>query len=322
MRAGASISLRSLATFRRRKSCARVAGAVFTALRRVGLAHHNQQYAGGHSPPSIHKLQNLKDLLMKADWYLDFFQGAVVDLWQQAVPPEQSRRETEFVAEMLRLPPGGRVIDVPCGFGRHSVELAARGFHVTGVDVSADFIARARKLAAERKVVVDWVVAEMRQLPVGQPFDGALCLGNSLGYIDHDGTQAFFMRLSEALRPGARFVLESGAVAESLLPNLKPKMEYSSGGWVVVDEHDYDPVLSCMQSTNTITRDGKTSVNRDWQFVFTLAEVHRMLSAAGFRVLDCFSSMEKEPYRLGSEGLYLIAEKNGGRTSDSRTAGT
>jgi hypothetical protein len=149
----------------------------------------------------------------------------------------------------------------------------------------------------------------MRQLPADEPFDGAICLGNSLGYIDHDGTKTFLTRLAGALRPGARLVLESGAIAESMLPNLKPRAEYAFGGIVVVDEHDYDPAQSRMQSTNTITADGKTSVHRDWQFVFTLAEVHRMLGAAGFRVVDIYCSLDRQPYLLGSENMYLIAEK-------------
>jgi len=246
---------------------------------------------------------------MKTDWYLDYFQGIVVDLWQQAMSLEQTQREAEFVRDLLQLPPAGRVLDVPCGFGRHSVELAERGFRVTGVDVSADCLARARKLAVERSVVVHWAQCEMRQLPVSEPFDGAICLGNSLGYIDHDGTEIFLTRLAGALRPGARLVLESGAIAESLLPNLKPQAEYAFGGIVVIDERDYDPARSCMQSTNTITVDGKTSVHRDWQFVFTLAEVHRMLAAAGFRVLDIYCSLDRQPYVLGSENMYLIAEK-------------
>jgi hypothetical protein len=164
-------------------------------------------------------------------------------------------------------------------------------------------------LAAERGVAVHWIQSEMRRLPAGEPFDGAICLGNSLGYIDHDGTQNFFTQLSRALRPGARLVLESGAVAESMLPNLKPRSEYSFDGMTFVDERDYDPVRSCMQSTNTITRDGKSTVHRDWQFVFTVAEVHRMLTAAGFRLVELFSSLDKQPYRLGSENLYLMAEK-------------
>jgi ubiquinone/menaquinone biosynthesis C-methylase UbiE len=249
------------------------------------------------------------DIPMKADWYLDFFQGIVIDLWQQAVSPEQTRLEVEFVMDLLRLPPAGRVLDVPCGFGRHSVELATRGFHVTGVDVSADCLARACKLATERGVAVQWTQCEMRQLPADEPFDGAICLGNSLGYIDHDGTQTFLTQLSGALRPGARLVLESGAVAESLLPNLKPRSEFSLDEMIVVDERDYDPVRSCMQSTNTISRNGRTTLHRDWQFVFTVAEVHRMLAAAEFRVVDLYSSLDRQPYRLGSENLYLVAEK-------------
>ena len=244
---------------------------------------------------------------IKADWYLDFFKGLVVDLWEQAVSVEQTRLEVDFALGELRVQPGARLLDVPCGLGRHAIELADRGFRVTGVDVSADCLVRGRKSAASRNVAVDWVQSEMREFPMGEPFDGAICLGNSLGYFDRDGTEAFLHRLAQSLRPEADFILETAAVAESMLPNLKPQSEFTFGDLTVVDAHDYDPLHSCMQSTMSLTRDGQTTIHTDWQFVFTLAELNRMLTAAGFQVRHLYSTLDKEPYRLGSPNLYLVA---------------
>lgn len=129
---------------------------------------------------------------MKTDWYLDFFQGIVVDMWQHAVSPEQSLREVEFVIELLQLPPAGRVLVVPCGFGRHSVELAERGFQVTGIDISADCLARAHKLANERNVMVNWTECEMRQLPAGETFDGAIAWETAWAISTMTGLRLFW----------------------------------------------------------------------------------------------------------------------------------
>ena len=80
------------------------------------------------------------------DWYKDFFHGVTLDLWRDCVPPEQTRSEVEFLVEELIIQPGARILDVPCGNGRHSRALAERGHALTGVDLSDEFLAEARQL--------------------------------------------------------------------------------------------------------------------------------------------------------------------------------
>src|SRR5258705_1899833 len=98
---------------------------------------------------------------MDVRWYESFFQGIVLEMWRKAMPPEQTRLEADFLARALRLQPGDRVLDVPCGAGRHALELAARGFAVTGVDLSKGQIDMARAAAAASGVSVDWRQADM-----------------------------------------------------------------------------------------------------------------------------------------------------------------
>ncbi len=71
---------------------------------------------------------------MNPKWYESFFHGIVLDMWRAAASPEQTRLEADFLERALGLRPGARVLDVPCGFGRHSLELASRGYRPTGVD--------------------------------------------------------------------------------------------------------------------------------------------------------------------------------------------
>ncbi|MFC6094880.1 class I SAM-dependent methyltransferase [Saccharothrix lopnurensis] len=73
-------------------------------------------------------------------WYVDFFTELPNEFWRRAVPPEVTVEEIDFVEERLGLAPGSLVLDVPCGSGRHSLELARRGHRVTGVDLSAEAI--------------------------------------------------------------------------------------------------------------------------------------------------------------------------------------
>src|SRR5689334_3212331 len=84
------------------------------------------------------------------EWWRTFFSGVAVEFWLKVPTEEQTRAEADFILRRLRLPSKGRVLDLACGGGRHAVELAARGYEVTGVDVSGEFLDAARQLAARR----------------------------------------------------------------------------------------------------------------------------------------------------------------------------
>src|SRR2546423_9107797 len=84
-----------------------------------------------------------------SNWFEEFFHGVTLDLWRKAVPTEQTKGEAEFLNKNLGCEPGARVLDVPCGNGRLSFELAQRGYQVTGVDISEEFVEEARLRAVE-----------------------------------------------------------------------------------------------------------------------------------------------------------------------------
>ncbi len=74
------------------------------------------------------------------NWYENFFQGLNCELWEKAVSPEWTKQEVDFLLSELNLKQGQYLLDIPCGFGRHSIEFAKRGYQVTGIDISQTFI--------------------------------------------------------------------------------------------------------------------------------------------------------------------------------------
>ncbi len=81
---------------------------------------------------------------MNPNWCETFFDGLALELWRAAVTPETTRQEAAFILAQLKPAPGARLLDVPCGNGRHSIEIAKLGYHVTGLDISPGFHDEAR----------------------------------------------------------------------------------------------------------------------------------------------------------------------------------
>jgi SAM-dependent methyltransferase len=240
------------------------------------------------------------------DWYRDFFHGLALELWRKAVTPEQTRREADFLVAALA-PDGTRpLLDVPCGNGRHALELAARGLRVVGVDLAEEFIAEAKTQAGT--LPVELVQGDMRQLPAG-PFGGAYCLGNSFGYLPHEGTQEFLAAVARVLLPGARFVLHSGTVAECLLPSLVERREMQVQDVHMLSVNRYDAAASVLENEYTFTRglEKQTGVAR--YHIYTAAELGRMVTATGLHVEAWYGSFERAPFDLAAPMLLLVAAK-------------
>src|SRR5687767_5003140 len=115
------------------------------------------------------------------NWYETFFHGVTLDLWRRAIPPEQTTAEAEFLIKNLNCELGARVLDVPCGNGRLTFELANRGYRVTGVDIAEEFIEEARAAAASAlgppattggSDTVEFILGDMRNIEGPGVYDG------------------------------------------------------------------------------------------------------------------------------------------------------
>jgi len=243
----------------------------------------------------------------RSNWFEGFFHGIVNDLWRNAIPAKHTSVEVNFLEKQIGRT--GRVLDVPCGFGRHSLELARRGHHVTGVDLSVEFIAEAREAAKAAKLNAEFIVGDMRRLRLDGAFDMACCLGNSFGYLEFDDMIAFVRAVAGALKPGGRFVIETGMAAESVLPTLKERDWYQVDDILFAVENRYQADVSCLETEATFVRNGKTEVRKWWHWVYTVGEIRRLLGQAGLEICGLFSGPDGKPYKAGSHELILVAEK-------------
>jgi SAM-dependent methyltransferase len=146
---------------------------------------------------------------MSASEWADFFDGHA-PAYDENIFTRNSPAEVSFLVQELDLKPGAAILDVGCGTGRHAVELARRGFRVTGVDISAGMLAGARKKADAAGVQVAWFQADATHFVSAELFDAVICLcegafGLLSGADDALGQPAAILRtVAAAMKPGVK----------------------------------------------------------------------------------------------------------------------
>lgn len=147
-----------------------------------------------------------------APWYSEeagFFGPHYLEEYVDLLPTDRTRAEVDFLESILALPPGAPILDLCCGHGRHAVELAGRGYAVTGQDLNHYFLGEAARKALDRGVEVRWVQRDMRDMRFEEEFDAVVNLFTAFGYFDTDAENfAVLPGVRRALRPGGRFVMD------------------------------------------------------------------------------------------------------------------
>src|SRR5207249_4579957 len=172
-------------------------------------------------------------------WYEDFFGS---DYLIRYVHPE-TPAQVEAIDKILHLRKGGRILDVACGAGRHTIDLAKRGYRVTGFDLSSPLLAEARKAARTAGVKPTFVQGDMRRLPYRNAFEAAISMFTSFGYFDRPEEDRQVLRgIARALRPRGKFLMELFN-RDSLVARLPSQsLQARDDGTVVLEDASFDPL--------------------------------------------------------------------------------
>jgi SAM-dependent methyltransferase len=199
----------------------------------------------------------------------------------------------------------GRVLDLACGPGRHSVLLAQRGFTVTGVDKSAFLLGKARERAAAAGAHVEWIHEDMRAFHRPASYDVVLSLFTSFGFFRDDAdNQRVLANAAENLRPGGTFVLDMmGKETLARIFSATASSEKPEGLFVqrrrVVDNWtrlENEWILIRGDSAHTLHFD---------HWIYSAREIMQMMKAAGFTRVEVFGDLSGAPY--GADSMRLIA---------------
>jgi 2-polyprenyl-3-methyl-5-hydroxy-6-metoxy-1,4-benzoquinol methylase len=188
--------------------------------------------------------------------------------------------EVDFFLSLYPLAKGSRVLDVGCGTGRHSIELARRGYKVTGLDLSQGMLSVAREKATEAGVTVSWMHADATSCSVGETFDAAICLcEGAVGLIEkgenaesHD--LAIFRNIAEALKRNAPFLL-TALNGYSLIRQMNDEH---------VLEGRFDPATMIASYQDQWDLPGGPKLMQVYERLFIAPEMVRLLQEGGFVV--------------------------------------
>lgn len=167
------------------------------------------------------------------DWYLGIAEH-LGELYLGYEFAQGTEQEVEFLYSTLTMKPGDRVLDVGCGPGRHSVELARRGLSVVGIDLSPVFLSVARQRAADAGVNVSFFEMDALDLPFEDEFDAAISICEGAFGLGLDDL-SILRSVTRALKPGGHLAVGG--------PNLFYVLER-------MDRNDrFDPVSMILTKT-------------------------------------------------------------------------
>ena len=155
---------------------------------------------------------------MSSDWYRKIW---TLDIQDQSWV-EDTERQVDFLVKTLKLRGGERILDLACGFGRHSLALARRGFGVTGVDITAEYVCYANETARKEGLNARFICRDIREVSYENAFDVVMNMADgAVGYLENDEeNEKIFRVLAKALKPGGKHFMDimNGGYADSHFP--------------------------------------------------------------------------------------------------------
>lgn len=245
------------------------------------------------------------------DWYATAFDGATAEMaWTERTEAEVRRALT-----MLRPKGGERVLDLACGSGRHSLELARQGFTVFGVDISPELIELARGEAVAQELEATFIEGDLRELEFADEFDIVLNLNDgAIGYLETDEENLrTFEVISRALKAGGQNLIQVPNVlyARSRLPQ---RSWIPSANMVELVEHRWNKKDRYMEGAMIPLRFGEVLDALDGiefrQRLYTVDELREIYGSVGMAVDRVFhgNGRPKEPTEAQFE-IFVAARK-------------
>lgn len=245
-------------------------------------------------------------------WWATQFDQQYLHEYEPLFDQVQDRKEVARLLDLLALPAGARILDCPCGQGRHAHLLAEAGFDVDALDYSDDLLKVARKRGTGK--TLRYSQGDMRKLPgrwTGR-FDAVVNLFTSFGFFDdpNDDTRVL-SQFARVLKPGGVLIWHGGARDGVMAKFLTRDWWSSEDGTMFGQERSFDPLSGFLEITST-WRGPKGHGERSHRIrLYTASELASRLRDVGLIVEQAFDSWTTRPLGRTSSEMLLVARKDG-----------
>jgi SAM-dependent methyltransferase len=246
----------------------------------------------------------------RAEWWESYFDERYLSEYSPIFSLESDRREVARLVDLLALPLGARVLDIPCGQGRHSHLLAEAGFDVTGLDYSNYLLKRGRERGTGSRL--RYVKGDMRRLPARWTgrFDAVVNLFTSFGFFQDPADDVrTISEFARVLRPGGVLIWH-GASRDGIMSGFLDRDWWrASDGTMVAHERTFDP-LSGILTIRVDWSDQTSSGERDHRIrLYTATCLTELLADVGLVTTEAYDAWSEEPLTRASSEMLLVAHK-------------
>ena len=247
---------------------------------------------------------------MSGEWFEKWFSSKYyLELYSHR-DEEDARWIINLLQRNINFPTGSRVLDIACGAGRHSIELARRGFDVTGFDLSPFLISTANQTlhaSKERGLKLKFIIKDMRKFNFRGRFDIAMNIFTSFGYFeDDDSNFRVFSNASGSVRQGGFFVFDY-LNKEYLVNNLVPVSREGKGKYRIVQKRS---LSGGFVKKEIIISDGKFRASFEEKLkLYSPAEINRSLSQTGLKPVKTFGDYFGNKFDRHNSQRYIVFAK-------------
>ncbi len=221
----------------------------------------------------------------------------------------------QYVMDLAGLKPGAKVLDAGCGLGRISVELAALGLDVTGVDIIQSELDAARESAEAEGVPLTLVNHDLRTFQALGQFDCVVNLYTSFGYCDTiEEDMQILKNIADSVKPGGTLILECTS-RETAVLYWTPGEEFERAGYRVVTHFEVVGAWEGLRSQWTLypLEGGDDAIPVvDHVFVqrlYPASFLRDKLIEFGFSKADVFGDFDKSPYNEKARTMVIIGRR-------------
>ncbi|MCL5410972.1 MAG: methyltransferase domain-containing protein [Patescibacteria group bacterium] len=226
---------------------------------------------------------------------------------------ERTKEEVDGIIKLLSLKNNSKVLDCPCGYGRHSIELARRGIIVTGSDINSIHLGKAEEEAERQGLKVNFVKENMLKLKYNSEFDAVINMFYSFGFFETDEENKEVLKnFYNALAPGGKFLMHTDVNVPTITSGQYKQDEERTlrNGNVLRIIDKYDPKTKRINGTWIIKNQSGEEEKKDYSVrVYTKEEFIDLCYKIGFKECCTYSDWSGEEYTASSEDMIIVATK-------------